>query len=269
MKYLTLIWNFLNSKLFSYILIVLVVFFLINYWNKSRNLKEDLERKDHNIGVLNDSITTIKLKNGEYEASIGSYIATAEELKQFNKRLALQLEKESGKVVTFGNLIFRLRQDSIKLQKQLSELKAKYEKPVQINDSTWNVDWTLPFIYDSTNYDIFKGRTQIVTSGDIPKVWLDKIIINHNKTWLLNRESQIGLTWGQKEVNGKLLVFARTAHPAFQAKLLEGVYVDYPQKEHWFEGFGIGPNLSLGYDPLNSKTSIFIGVGIHYNIYKW
>lgn len=269
MKILTIIWNFINSKFFGYVIIALLLLLAINFWNKNRNLKDNIKRNEQNIGVLNDSITTVKLKNGEIQASIGAYQATAKELEQFNKKLADQVDKEKGKVITFGNLVFRLRQDSIDLQKQLSELKAKYEKPVQINDSTWNVDWTLPFIYDSTNYDIFKGRTQIVTSGDIPKVWLDKIIINHNKTWLLNRESQIGLTWGQKEVNGKLLVFARTAHPAFQAKLLEGVYVDYPQKEHWFEGFGIGPNLSLGYDPLNSKTSIFIGVGIHYNIYKW
>lgn len=269
MKYLTLIWNFLNSKLFSYILIVLVVFFLINFWNKSRNLKEDLERKDHNIEVLNDSIKTVKLKNGDLESSIGSYKATAKELEEFNKRLTDQIKAEKGKVITFGNLVFRLRQDSIRLQKELDSLKAKYETPVQVNDSTWNVDWTLPYIYDSLNYDIYKGRTQVVVSGNILPICLEEIRLKHNKTWMLNRDSQMNLTWGQKEVNGKLLVFARTAHPAFQAKLLEGVYVDYPHKDHWFTGFGVGPQLGIGYNFIQSEPVLTIGVGITYNVYHW
>ncbi len=87
------------------------------------------------------------------------------------------------------------------------------------------------------------------------------------------RESQIGLIWGQKwEGRGKdkrLKVYAQTAHPAFQTKLLEGTYVDYPKKRRWFTGLGIGPQFGVGYDFLNNQPAITIGLGIQYNIYQW
>lgn len=37
----------------------------------------------------------------------------------------------------------------------------------------------------------------------------------------------------------------------------------------WFTGFGVGPELGISYDLLNSKSSITVGVGIHYDIYHW
>jgi hypothetical protein len=77
------------------------------------------------------------------------------------------------------------------------------------------------------------------------------------------------LTWGQKYEKGRVHVFAWTSHPAFQATLLEGTYVDYPKKKHWFTGFGIGPNLSLGYDFINNRPAFIFGIGIQYNIYQW
>ncbi|GAF99188.1 unnamed protein product, partial [marine sediment metagenome] len=204
--------------------------------------------------------------NGDLVASKSAYIANEKELKEFNAGLAKQLKDEKGKVVTFNNIVFQLRQDSADLQKNLADLKSEYEKPKQVNDSTWNVDWLLSYVYDSTNYDIFDGRTQVGLRG--PEGYFKDITLTHNKTWMLNRNSQIGLTWGQKYEDGKLKVFAKTAHPAFQAQLLEGTYVDYPKKRHWFTGFGIGPQLSVGYDFLHNQPAFMIGVGIHYNIYQ-
>ena len=42
-----------------------------------------------------------------------------------------------------------------------------------------------------------------------------------------------------------------------------------PAKQHWFTGFGVGPNISMGWDFMESKPSLIVGVGVQYNIYQW
>lgn len=263
------IWGFMNSKIFGYILIVIAIIFIFNLWGSKQNLKDEINRTNRNIEVLNATVKNERLKNGEMQSSIAAYEGHAKELEQYNKELADEVKSEKGKVVTYSNLVFRLRQDSTDLANKLDSLRAVYEKPVKVNDSTWNVDWILPFVYDSVNYDIFTGRTQVSLGGGVPEAYLDRLVMHHNKTWLLNRDSQMKLTWGQKYEGDKLKVFARTNHPAYQAQLMEGVYVDYPSKKHWFTGFSVGPQFGIGYDFINSNTTLTVGVGIQYNIYTW
>ena len=266
-KFLEKLWKFINSKIFGYIIILVFAALFIGTCGRNSSIKEENARKDQNMSALNDTIKTERLKNGDLLVSIDGYIGDATDLKEFNEGLAKQIKKEKGKVVTLNNIVFQLKQDSADLQENLAELKSKYEKPEQVNDSTWNVDWLLSYVYDSTNFDIFNGRTQVGIRG--PEKYFKDITLTHNKTWMLNRQSQIGLTWGQKyDEDGKLKVFAQTSHPAFQAQLLEGTYVDFPKKRHWFTGFGVGPQLSVGYDFLHNQPAVMIGIGIHYNIYQ-
>lgn len=267
-KILNLVWKFINSKFFGYIIAILAIIILINTCGNNSDLKDVLDRKNRNIEVLNDSIETVITKNGKLESSIGAYEGYIDEIEQYNKELFKKLKEEKGKLVTFNRIIFRLKQDSADLAKQVDELKKLLENK-KVNDSTWNMDWTLHFVYDSLNYDIFYGRTQVGIQGEIPKAFLENITLKHNNTWLLNRESEMDFTWGQKYERGKLKVFARTGHPAFQAKLLEGVYVDFNKKDHWFTGFSVGPQLGVSYDFLNNQPAITIGVGAQYNIYTW
>lgn len=266
-KIIRKIWEFINNKFFGYIIAMIFMAFVLGLCNNNSNLRDEIERYNNNISALTDTIKTEKLKNGDLESSINGYIGDVKDLKKFNKRLADQLKNAKGEVVTLNNIIFTLKQDSAELQKALDELKAKYNKPTKVNDSTWNVDWTLPFVYDSTNYDIFTGRTQIGLEGN--SEFLKTIDLIHNKTWLLERDSQIGLTWGQRYEEDKLKIYAKTAHPAFKAKLLEGTYVDLPEERHWFNGFGIGPTFNIGYDFLHNQPVIVVGMGIHYNVYRF
>lgn len=266
MKVLNVIWGFLNSKVFGYVLIGITLFFLLGTCGRISDLKEEDKKKEQNISALTDSIKTVVKKNGDLEVSIDGYVATAKELKDFNERLSEQVKQQKGKVITLNNIVFRLKQDSTDLANALDDLKAKYGDPEKVNDSTYNFPWTLPYVYDSTNYDIFTGKTQVGLRGQYDP---NKIILTHNKTWGVNRESQVGLTWGQKYVDGKLKVYATTSHPGFKAKLLEGVYVDYPEKQHWLTGFGVGPQFGVGYDFLNNQPAFTIGIGIQYNIFQW
>ena len=267
MKTLNSIWKFVNSKIFNYIVIVVTIIILVSMCSKNVNLNDEVERNEQNISALTDTITTVKTKNGDLQSSISGYIATGKKLKELNENLANQVSNQKGKVITLNNIIFQLKQDTSDLNEYIRNSENETEK---INDSTYNLNWKLSYIYDSLNYDIYNGQTQLFLTGNYKL--LKDLKIDHN-TKLLNRDSQINLIWGQKweKVDGenKLKIFAETAHPAFQTKLLEGVYVDYPKKRHWFTGFGIGPSLNLGYDLINSKLVLAPGISIHYNIYQW
>jgi HPt (histidine-containing phosphotransfer) domain-containing protein len=271
MKVLKTIWKFINSRIFGYVVIGAFILLLVGMCGRNSNLKEENKIQEQNLAAQSDTIKNVVLENGELQASKNAYMATAKELREYNKELSDEVKNQKGKVVTLNRIVFKLQQDTADLQKYIDELLAKYEKPKRINDSTWNVDWTLPFVYDSTNYDIFTGRTQVGIRG--PQSYFPDISLTHNKTWLLNRNSQMSLTWGQKwEGSGKnkrLKVYAQTSHPAFKTQLLEGTYVDYPTKKHWFTGFSVGPQLGVGYDFLNNQPTFTIGLGIQYNVYSW
>jgi len=269
MEALNKIWKFVNSKIFGYILIAVIAIFLVGTCGRVSNLKEEARIKDQNMSALSDSIKTVILKNGDLQVSRDAFMADAKELRLFNAELSDAVKLQTGKVVTLNRIIFQLKQDTAELRAFIRNLPDP-KPPEQENDSSWNVSWALNYVYDSTNYDLFTGRTRIGLRGPLD---LSKITVIHNGTELLTRNSQIGLIWGQKwEGKGKdkkLRVYAQTAHPAFQTQLLEGTYVDYPKKRHWFTGFGVGPTLNIGYDFLNNQPAVVVGVGIHYSIYQW
>jgi hypothetical protein len=266
-KVLTAIWKFINSRVFLFIIVGVLIVLFSGTCGRNSRLKEESERQVQNISAMTDTIRTIKLANGELQSSKNAFMASAKELEKLNSDLAAEVKAQKGKVVTLNRIVFQLKQDTADLQAYINELLTKYETPVKVNDSTWNVDWTLAFTYDSANFDIFNGRTVVGLRG--PIAYLPQISLTQNKTFLLNRQSQMSLTWGQKWEDGRLKVYAQTSHPAFQTKLLEGTYVDFPKKKHWFTGFGIGPSINLGYDFLNQKPAIVAGIGIQYNIYQW
>jgi len=262
MQKLSKIWDILNSRIFGYIALGIVLLILINTCSRNFNLKNDIELKNYNISVLNDSITTEVLKNGNIQSKIDGFIANEKELKLYNKKLANQVESQKGKVISLNNIVFELSQSVNDLQTYIDEIESRKEKPIQINDSTWKLGWTLAYTYDSNNYDIFKGYT----SFSLNIKGLNNINVNNLGSILEQRNSKMLITWGQKYEEGKLKVFAETKHPAFRAQLLEGVYLDAPKKKHWFSGFGVGPQIGMSLLP---KQFVYIGIGMQYTIYQW
>jgi hypothetical protein len=270
MKALTAIWKFINSKIFGYLLILAFATLFLGTCDRNKNLKEEADRQEQNISALSDSIKTVHLKNGEIQASIDVFMASDKELRALNLNLFNEVNDQKGKVITLNRIVFNLVQDTTELRRWIANNPPYVPPPTQETDSTWDVPWGARYVYDSVNFDVYKGITKVGLRGPYD---LSKVSVFHNETELTYRNSQIGLTWGQKwEGLGKdkrLKVFAQTAHPAFKAKLLEGTYVDYPKREHWLQGFGIGPQFGVGYDFLNNQPAFIIGIGIHYNIYQF
>jgi cell division protein FtsL len=264
-KLLTTVWKFINSKVFGYIMIGVLAIILLGVFNRNSKLKEEAVRTEQNTAALNGTIKEEKLKSGDLQVSIDGYIANEKELKEYNSELADAVKNQKGDVVTLNRIVFNLKQDNADLKQFIEDLPDP-EPPQQDNDSTWTVFWAAKYVYDSIDFDEYNGKTQVRLRGPFN---LGKVSVAHNNTELTYRNSQIGLTWGQKYEDGKLKVFAQTAHPAFKTQLLEGTYVDYPKKKHWFTGFGIGPQIGVGYDFLHNQPAVTIGIGIQYNIFQW
>ena len=266
-KTLQAIWKFVNNKIFGYILVMIFVMFFLGTCNKNKDLKDEITKKDQNISAMTDTIKTVIKKNGNLEVSIDGYIGLTSDLQNYNKKLADQVKAQSGKVVTLNNIVFNLRNDSTSLANRIIELEKLLNKPIQLNDSTWDIGW-------STKYkDIGTVAGHSIIGVRANKDWLRKIELTNEDIIISLIDIPVEMTWGQKwEGKGnskKLKIYAETNYPGFQTKLLEGTYADIPKQGHWFQGFGIGPQFDIGYDFLHNQPAVVIGIGIQYNFYKF
>jgi hypothetical protein len=247
---------------------------MFSAWQCSRieELKRQRDISEQNDIAMRDSLKFERKKNGELEVSITAYVASVKDLKELNEDLWRRVKAQDGEVVFLNRVIMQLKQDSAQLANALDEKNKVIEKLLQIDENTYIAGWTLPFKYDSTNFDVFKGRTYIKVTNK------DPLELAHMDTELLNRLTQIDLTWGQEVVKGKLRVFVTSAYPGFTVKSMEGVMIDpndnayiksLLKKKHWFQGFGVGPQVTMGFNVTTGKYGLVLGGGLHYTIYRF
>jgi len=265
----TKIWSFIKSKVFTIIIIAGLIMFSAWQCSRIEELKRQQKISDQNQAALTDTISYERQKNGELQASIAVFVADIRDLKKLNKDLYDRIKAQDGKILDLNRIIFVLRQDSVTLRKALVEKDKIIEKLKKIDDNTYVAGWTLPFKYDSTNFEVIKGRTYIGVTNK------DPLELVHVDTELLNKLTQIDLTFGHKEEKGMIRVYAQTAFPGFTVKSLEGVLIDpneysgLAKKKHWFQGFGVGPEVTMGFNVTTGKYGLVLGAGIHYTIYKF
>lgn len=266
------IWQFIKSRVFTIMIIIVLILFSVMQCSQINELKRQRTIHDQNDIAMKDSLRFEKKKNGELEVSIAGYLASVKDLKTINEDLWKRINTHQGEVLSLNRVIVQLRQDSTQLTKFLNAKDKKIEELLKIDDKTYVAGWTLPFKYDSTNFDVFSGRTYIGITNK------DPFELSHLDTELINRLSQIDLTWGQEVIKGQLRVFVTSAYPGFTVKSMEGVLIDpntnpyirnLMKKKHWFTGFGVGPEVTMGYNVATNQMGLVLGVGLHYNIYQW
>ncbi|MFW6311985.1 MAG: hypothetical protein ACOC1K_07100 [Nanoarchaeota archaeon] len=267
-KLLKGVWNFINSKIFIFVIVGLLFLLWMNQCNRKHELKNEIKKQEQNINALKDTLTIVKNNNGDLQGEISGFIATQKELRDLNKGLADEVKKQKGNVLSLNQTVISLKQDTSILRKFLRDKDKEPEGPIFINDSTYRIPWRLHYQYDSVNYDIFIGKTDV----------LSKYPIENLGSELLERNSKIKLIWGQKEEDGKLKVFVTSSYPGFTPESLEGVLIDpnsnkYIRKmiddRHWFTGFSIGLGITTGWDFFRQQPSIVVGPSLQYSIYNW
>jgi len=271
MEILKKIWNFINSKIFGYIFIAIIIILLINQFKRAADLKRENIQQQQNISAADSIISSYKNNNNEYVAEKAIWILSEKELKKQNKELYDEVKNQNGQIISLNNTIFKLVQDTILLHDSISYLRTMIGEAEKLNGTKWNLPWELQYVWDEKNHDNFKGHT-------IVEIDTVNYNVKHVNTVLDERNSQIDLIFGEKVVGGKYSVYVSSKYPGLTTNSMAGVLIDpntntdikdLIEKRHWFTGFGVGPTLNVGYDFINQKPAIIIGVGIHYNIYNW
>lgn len=265
----TKIFAFIKSKIFIALVIIGLIALSAMQCSRIQELKRQRDIAEQNQIALTDSIKYEKQKNGELQASIAVFVGDIKDLKKLNKDLYDRVKAQDGKILDLNHAIIVLRQDSATLAKALVEKDKIIEKLKKIDDNTYVAGWTLPFKYDSTNFEVIKGRTYIAVTNK------DPLELAHVDTELLDKLTQIDLTFGHKEEDGMIRVFAQSAFPGFTVSSLKGVLIDpneysgLAKKKHWFQGFGVGPEITMGFNITTGKYGLVLGAGLHYTIYRF
>ncbi len=244
----------------GFIILILTISLIAVIHNQHKNLKQ----LESNIEIKNNKIISLQKKNNVLMFTTQAYVANEKQLKLFNDSLYRELKKVKGKIITLSHAIIGLKQDTADLKKYINNLKSQMYTPIQTDSNTWKIGWKLDYDYGNNNSDEFIGETIINTYCND-----DTIKIIHQKTEMLKRTTTINLVWGQKYTKKGVQVYVKSSHPALNIEHMEGVYVSYPKKRHWFTGFGIGPSLSIGYDFFNNRPGFIGGISLTYNVYQW
>jgi hypothetical protein len=230
-----------------------------------------VNKSEQNISALNDTITIVKKKNGALNFSIDGFVATTKELKTLNKSLYDQVKDQSGKVLSLNNAVITLTQDKTELQKYIDVLKSNTNQVNQLNDSTYLVPWTLAYKYDQDNSDLFVGQTLMRLNVK------NKLKLQQLNSELIKRETNIGLTFGQKVEDGKLRVFVESKYPGFDVSKMQGYLIDpnsdpivkkLLKKKHWFQGFQVGFGFTPGWNITTGSFGMTVGPTIIWSIYS-
>lgn len=267
------IWSVLNSKLFLLVIVIGALTFGATTCDKLDTSEHNQRLLEQNIIALNSDINYQITKNDELQASVAGYISTTKDLKGVNRELFDKAKYQDGKLITLSSTVIRLTQTETDLQNYIDELRNKFDSVTQISEDTYVIPWQLAYLYDSTNFDTFIGKTTVraTTNNTSP------ITFTNLGTKLVNRTTQIELTFGQKVVDGQLQVYVESAYPGFSAESLSGVFIDpntnpyirkLIKKKHWFTGFGLGVSATMGVNT-NSIPIVVIGIGGTYNIYSF
>ena len=95
---------------------------------------------------------------------------------------------------------------------------------------------------------------------------------------MINRLTQIDLTWGQKVEKDKLRIFIQSSYPGFTVAQMQGVLIDpnsnpfiksLMKKKHWFTGFSVGLGATGGFNITTGSYGLVIGPSIIWNIYSF
>ena len=290
------IWGFLSSKAFLIILVLMLFILIGRSCSKIRDLKRIGRMDKQNITALTDTITTEKTKSGKQQVTIAAFITSTKDLEKLNKDLYQEVNDQKGNVISINKLVFQLKQDTSMLRARINYLESIISQPIQINDTVYKISWKLVYDWDSTNYDVYKGESFIgiipirakpnfILDGDkgfngkFNTEFISLFDLKHYKTEIVERISQVDMSFGQQIVGKQLRVFVNTKYPGFSARSLQGWMIDpntdpdikkLMKKAKWIPNtwsVGVGP--SFGYNVLTSKVYLGIGANINYNILQW
>lgn len=260
MEWILKIFNKENRQVIQLTLLVVVILLWIKGCNDLKDSKNELKKQseiaDQNYRALNDSLTHVKNKAGELEATKSAFISKLEELKKINKDLYDEAKKENGELRSLIKGALSIKSNDIVISNSLKSYPDNktfgllFEKYKNDSGMTWSIKGESRFKLE--NNTIFPGETEI-----------------------FNNETKVKLVLGfTTEKNGDYKVFARSGSPYVKFDDLDGVLI-IPKKpdpilspDKKKTRFSLGFNVGYGITTFNRQVYLgpYIGLGVTYNL---
>lgn len=187
-----------------------------------------------NLIALSDSIHYYKTKSGQLVATTKLYETDIKHLKYLNDSLYNQIKSLKNKNIT-----------------QATQFSGTIENPqhdttfVLVPDTSF---FALERFKFENQYRLLEGTIRADQNEINMKI--EKDIVNFDYTVALDKNNNVLIT---------------SNNPYIKYNSISGFTLPKPRKKR----FGIGPNFSYGYDPVNNKPAFFIGLGIQYNLIQF
>lgn len=229
-----------NIKLdFKWVAIIALLIFLAFSVNQCNNNKNKYNEESNLNTALNDSVRIYKDSEGRNHA-------------------------ESTPIYTAKPEDFISAATSNKAIKDLQELVSKYKKELLKPGNMAGI------IASETKYDTIYKSKNSNTLDSINNKWINTTFgFRDGQTYYsLKTRDSLSFVIGEKSQGWfkKKLPFAdvKSSNPYNEVKEFRTYQITQPKKKR----FGIGPNISLGFDSELNKN-IYIGIGANYNIIEF
>ena len=217
----------------------------ITLFVKNKNARTVAE---HNIEALNDTVTSLRLANGDLIEYKNSLVIEKKELEEYldmSKKEIRDLEK-------------KLKADLLYISKLEGSIKVD---TVYITDST--------AVLDSCTYRYyFKNFDKYYTLGGYTEVYN----LEDAQTVITDNEMKLDLKVGLDE-NWK--IFVTTDNPYVSFTSIDGALLDKDTflKQQKKSRFGVGVQVGIGgqYGLLHKQFDVgpYVGIGLSYNFWVW
>lgn len=213
-----------------YIIIIVILCLVASFSVRQCNYYHDNYNALHATYV--DSVTYFQARDKSQVATIHLFEGKIKDLKVVNDELYKEI-------------------NNLKLKAKNVQSIVKYQTKVEyVNDTTYII--TTPQYYSkdfdfSDKWRILKGN--IRCNNDTLDLHIDnKVFADYTIVF---------------DKNNKL--YLKSDNPYIQYNEISGWTVPKQKTKRW----GIGPNISVGYDPLQNKPTWNIGIGLQYNIIRF
>ena len=233
----------------------ILLFVCMSQCNRAKQLSADLEfektKNAQNIAAMTESIKTIQNHAGDYESSKAAYLASLDELKTMNSKLANKLAGVQGLISGI-----------------YADMSIKLDTIISRNDHVVKYDSTMRGIKFETTYDKDSLYNKITGETKFRLVGKDIFPVN---TYIYSNELKLGITYGMRETDDRYECFAISKSKNIKFNELEGVLtikknaVAPEKKKHWGLGMQFGPS----FDFVNGKPGLAVSVGINYSIWNF
>lgn len=184
----------------------------------------------HNVDALTDSIEYYQTRSGQLVAEKTLLEGDLKLLKSANEELYKKVKE-------------------LEIKKPEQIVYVETEVVNEVHDTTYLVDPTLPYqrkdFAFNNEWRKLEGFMELKDNLLGLNITTDKVFVDYT----------LALKDGQ--------VFLNSSNPYVQYNQIQGFTVPKSKKPRW--GFGVGPQVGVGYDIFNKTPGIYVGVGFSFN----